>query len=61
MAPFMDRCVGPTWFRNKFPGVTPHAVAMLNSVWATFLTPTPYPLLSRQGLLALDLSVTNLI
>lgn len=23
MAPFVDRCVGPSWFKNRFPGVSP--------------------------------------
>lgn len=40
MAPFADRCVGPTWFRNRLLAVTPFADAMPNFVWATFLTPT---------------------
>lgn len=31
MAPFIDGRVGLTWFRNRFPGGTPSAAAMLKS------------------------------
>lgn len=40
MAPFMDRCVGTSWFRNIFSGVSPSTAAMSNSVWEAFLTHT---------------------
>lgn len=40
MAPFVDRCAGPTWFRNIYPDVTPKATAMSNSLWSAFFTPT---------------------
>lgn len=40
MAPFVDRLVGPSWLRNKFPGSSPSIVTMWNAVWAVFLTPT---------------------
>lgn len=40
MAHFVDRCVGPTWLQNRFPGVTTLVVAMSNSGWEAFLTPT---------------------
>lgn len=40
MAHFVDRCFGPTWFPNMSLGVTSEAAAMLNFVWADFLTPT---------------------
>lgn len=36
----MDRCVGPSWFRNRFPVATPSAAAMSNSIWEAFLTLT---------------------
>lgn len=39
LAPCVDHLVGPSWFRNRFPCVSPSAVAMSNSVWTTFLTP----------------------
>lgn len=39
-APFVDRRVGPTWFWNRFLGVTPPDAAILNSIWASFLTHT---------------------
>lgn len=40
MAPFVDRYVDPSWFRNRFHGVTPSVAAMSNSIWAYFLTLT---------------------
>lgn len=40
MAPFMDRCFSPSWFRNMSHGVTLLAATTSNSVWVTFLTST---------------------
>ncbi|XP_058787635.1 uncharacterized protein LOC131661987 [Vicia villosa] len=40
MAPFSNRCFGPTWFKAVFPGNTPTLRAQLNAIWAAFLTPT---------------------
>lgn len=40
MASFMDMCFGPSWFQNRFPGVTPSVVATSNSVWEAFLNLT---------------------
>ncbi|KAI5419991.1 hypothetical protein KIW84_043963 [Lathyrus oleraceus] len=40
MAPFVDRLIGLSWLRNRFPSVSPFAATMLNSVWEVFLTPT---------------------
>lgn len=40
MAPIIDICFGPSWFRNRFLGVTPSTAEMSNSVWATFFTLT---------------------
>lgn len=38
MAPFVDQCVGPSWFRNIFPGMSLSTPTMLNSAWASFFT-----------------------
>ena len=40
MAPFVDQCVGSSWFSNRFLGVTPSSAAILNVVWVVFSTPT---------------------
>lgn len=39
MAPFVDRTIGPNWFRNKFTGVS-HIFATSIVFWEAFLTPT---------------------
>lgn len=38
MAPFMDRSFGPKWFKNPFPGDSPHVAAKSSVVWRGFLT-----------------------
>lgn len=40
MAHFVDRCVDPSWFRNRFPGVSPSTIVTSNFVWEAFMTPT---------------------
>lgn len=39
MASFAKRSVGPTWFKDLFPGVSPRPAAILNVVWRALLTP----------------------
>lgn len=38
MAPFVNQCVGPGWFRNRFVGFTLTVVVEGNAIWETFLT-----------------------
>lgn len=40
MAPFSNRCFGPSWFRVIFHGGTPTTRAHLNAIWPAFITPT---------------------
>lgn len=40
MTHFVDRCISPTWFQNRFTGVTLEATTMSKSVRVVFFTPT---------------------
>ncbi|MCI31838.1 hypothetical protein A2U01_0053050, partial [Trifolium medium] len=38
--PFIDRKVGPTWFREDFPGTNPDNEDEVNEIWHAYLDPT---------------------
>lgn len=39
MASFANRTIGPKWFKDPFPGVSPPDAAQSNAIWIAFLTP----------------------
>ncbi|KAK2448756.1 hypothetical protein QL285_008003 [Trifolium repens] len=45
--PFVERAIGPAWFRRPFPAIDPNEEEDTNNIWSMFLTPTI--LSSRQG------------
>ncbi|MCH98819.1 hypothetical protein A2U01_0019827, partial [Trifolium medium] len=53
--PFIDRKVGPTWFREDFPATNPDNEDEVNEIWHAYLNPTVLtcrigPFLSDLGL-----------
>jgi len=43
MAPFLDRKLGPKWFKREFPTEDPEVLRDNIKVWKNYLTPTLLP------------------